>query len=175
MRAALVCAVLALCLGACAHDPYVAAYQTVTGARLATTAAVVGVGQYDHAHQMALADQAKATCHAQPQADAAALISCQQTEGGKLLDAWDATYKKIKTGRDALATTFDATEVGIAAAQAAQTGNLALTPLLVPVKQALRDLAKTLTDAGVPPGYAAALLVIAGPAPTTAGAAGGAK
>jgi hypothetical protein len=154
--------IVVLLLAGCAHDPYVAAYQTVTGARLATTAAVVGVGQYDHPHQMALADQAKATCHAQPQADAAGLISCQQAEGGKLLDQWDATYKKIKIGRDALATTFDTAEIGIAAAQAAQAGNLALIPLLVPVKQALRDLATTLNDAGVPPGYAAALISIAG-------------
>ena len=82
--------------------------------------------------------------------------------GGKAIDAWDATYKKIKLGRDSLRTLFDTAEVSIAAAQAAQTGTVALTAILTPVKQALRDLAATLTDAGVPAGYSAALLSIAG-------------
>ena len=153
---------LGLACAGCATDKYIAAYQTVTAERLATTESVVGLEQYDQPHQMALSEAAKTTCHAQPQADAAALIACQQATGGKALDAWDGVYKKIKLARDSIRTLFDTAEVGIASAQAAQAGTVSLTAIMLPVKQALRDLAATLNDAGVPPGYAAALLTIAG-------------
>jgi hypothetical protein len=163
--------IFALCgLSGCAGNPYIDAYQTITGARYAATTTAQALGQYDHVHQLALASDAKAQCKARIPApanvsapvDAPALVACQQDLGKQLLADWDAKYKKFRTALDGVRTGLDLAEAGVGIAEKAKAGKVGLHDVLDPMKRAIKDLAATLKDAGVPPMYSAALLAMGG-------------
>jgi hypothetical protein len=156
-------------LGCAGTNPYQDAYRVVTGARYAATVTAQGLTQYDAMHQQALANDARAQCKArQPVADvsapvdSAALIACQQTLGKQLLMDWDAKHKKIQLARDGVRTALDVAEMAVSVAEKAKSGAVTLHTVTDPLGKVIKDLATVLTEAGVPPIYAAALTALGG-------------